>query len=63
MRSSRKRKIAGLRMKALNVRIPESSYDEFLLLNGRASYGETLEKIIKESSARYKKWLDSIATS
>jgi hypothetical protein len=65
MRSSRKRKIAGIRMKQLNVKIPESSYEEFLLLNGRASYGETLEKIIRDSSSRYKKWLksQSITTS
>lgn len=52
MRFSKKRKIAGLRMKSVNVEVTEQARAKLERIAGHASLGETVETLIEREYAR-----------
>jgi len=52
MRSSRKRNLAGIRTKPVNVVVAESIYEKLGRIAGPASFGETIEKLVDREYTR-----------
>lgn len=63
MRFSKKRKIAGLRMKAVCVAVTEEARAKLDKIAGPASLAETVEKLIeREYSRRERRMANSISS-
>ena len=52
MRSSRKRKLAGIRTRPVNVIVAETAYEKLGKIAGPASLGETIEILIEREYAK-----------
>jgi hypothetical protein len=60
VRSSRKRKLSGIRTKQVNVVVAEQTYDKLSKIAGPASLGETVETLVeREFNRRVRKMMQN----
>lgn len=60
MRSSKKRKLAGIRTKPVNVVVAETVYEKLGKIAGPNSLGETVERLVEREYAKRERKLLSL---